>query len=100
MQVSHLPEWTGHLQKAVQYMALCVRLPSPPAPTSPSSQNLVNLIAPDASQTHTHPDTRAVSLMLMTYPLTSELTVHLESIIPVEVPLLLKKTNCTSFEVK
>lgn len=39
VQVSRLLEWTGHLQTAVQYMASCVRLPSPPAPTSPSSQS-------------------------------------------------------------
>lgn len=39
--------------------------------------------------------------MLVAYLLPSErLNVHLESIIPVEVPLLLKKTNCNSFEVK
>lgn len=48
VQVSRLLEWTGHLQTAVQYMALCVRLPSPPDPTSPSSQNSVKPPTPNA----------------------------------------------------
>lgn len=46
VQVSRPLEWTGHLQKAAQYMASCARLPSPRAPTSPSSQNSVNLTPP------------------------------------------------------